>query len=84
MLHWIASSAIAFAGARRSTAALPGDPALPVPSVRGSHALMLAYAAQRRRAAAATDGRYWKAAAPYAVDRAKLLRARSDFATLPG
>ncbi|MEO6338404.1 MAG: hypothetical protein ABIO39_00065 [Caulobacteraceae bacterium] len=45
---------------------------------------MLAYAAQRRRAAAATDARYWKATAPYAVDRAKLLRARADFPTLPG
>ena len=84
MLHWIAFPSLAFAGARTGCgAALPGDPALPVPSVRGSHALMLAYAAQRRRAAAATETRYWKAAAPYAVDRAKLLRARDDFAVLP-
>lgn len=84
MLHWIAFPALAFAGARTGGAAvLPGDPALPVPSVRGSHALMLAYAAQRRRAAVANEGRYWKAAAPYAVDRAKLLRARNDFAILP-
>ena len=83
MLHWIAFPALAFAGARTGVVVLPGDPALPVPSVRGSHALMLAYAAQRRRAAFTTESRYWKTAAPYAVDRAKLLRARNDFAVLP-
>jgi len=85
MLHWIAFPApsLAFTGARTGPTALPGDPALPARSVRGSHALMLAYAAQRRRAALNNDGRYWKASAPHAVDRAKRLRARTDFARLP-
>jgi hypothetical protein len=81
MIHWIASPSLA--GARPASIALPGDPALPTPSARGSHALMLAYAAQRRRAAARNEARYWKVAAPHAVDRARQLRERMDFAVLP-
>jgi hypothetical protein len=81
MIHWIATPSLA--GARAASVALPGDPAMPTPSARGSHALMLAYAAQRRRAAVRHDARYWKMAAPHAVDRARSLRTRGDFAVLP-
>ena len=53
MLHWIPAPAVAFLGARPGSGpALPGDPAQCVQSLRAMHALMLAYAGQRRRAAA--------------------------------
>ena len=83
MLHWFPSPSVAFAGARASGAALPGEPRSFAPS-RAQHALMLAYAAQRRRAAAGTsDPRYWKAAAPVALDKARALRTASGFPELP-
>jgi hypothetical protein len=79
MLHWIPSPTVAFAGARASIA-FPGE-ARSFSSPRGRHALMLAYAAQRRRAASGqADSRYWKAAAPVALDKARALRAEG----LPG
>ena len=83
MLHWIPSPSVAFAGARRSGATLPGEPRADAPP-RAQHALMLAYAAQRRRAAAGTsDPWYWKAAAPVALDKARALRTGMGLAELP-
>jgi hypothetical protein len=83
MLHWFPAPSVAFAGARASGAALPGEPRSFAPQ-RAQHALMLAYAAQRRRAAAGpSDPRYWKAAAPVALDKAKALRTAPDFPELP-
>jgi hypothetical protein len=83
MLHWFPNPAVAFAGARNAGAALPGEPRGFAP-VRAQHALMLAYAAQRRRAAAGVlDSRYWKAAAPVALDKARALRTQGDFPPLP-
>jgi hypothetical protein len=47
------------------------------------HALMLAYAGQRRRAAAEGDAAYWKAAQVCALEKARGLRAGAGFARLP-
>lgn len=48
------------------------------------HALMLAYAAQRRRAAAdPCDAVYWKAAESHALDKARALRGQVGFSRLP-
>jgi hypothetical protein len=45
---------------------------------------MLAYAAQRRRAAVrSADAPYWKAAQGYALGRARELRAGAGFPSLP-
>jgi hypothetical protein len=45
---------------------------------------MLAYAAQRRRAAAGSaDSVYWKAAQAYALSRARELRCGRGLASLP-
>ncbi len=83
MLHWFPSPSVAFAGARISGATLPGQPRA-FASIRAQHALMLAYAAQRRRAAAGpSDPRYWKAAAPVALDKARALRTAVGFPALP-
>ena len=85
MLHWIPTISTAFLGARpESNPVLPGDPARCAQSLRAMHALMLAYAGQRRRAAAEpADAVYWKAAEACALDKARLLRAREGFARLP-
>jgi len=85
VLHWIPTPATAFLGARTmSGPALPGDPARAAQSLRALHALMLAYAGQRRRAAAEpADAVYWKAAEACALDKARALRARDEFALLP-
>lgn len=83
MLHWSPPASVAFAGARTSGAAVPGEPRSFAPG-RAQHALMLAYAAQRRRAASGpTDARYWKAAAPVALDKARALRIADGFPALP-
>jgi hypothetical protein len=48
------------------------------------HALMLAYAGQRRRAAAEPgDSAYWKAAEAHALDKARGFRAQEGFIRLP-
>ncbi|HTI68241.1 MAG TPA: hypothetical protein VL460_11910 [Caulobacteraceae bacterium] len=85
MLHWIPSPAVAFLGARaESSPVLPGDPAHCVQSLRAMHALMLAYAAQRRRAAVERfDSAYWKAAESHALDKARTLRGQAAFGRLP-
>jgi hypothetical protein len=85
MLHWIPAPAVAFLGARpEQSPALPGDPTRCVQSLRAMHAMMLAYAAQRRRAAALPgDAAYWKAAESYALDKARTLRERTGFIRLP-
>ena len=85
MLHWIPSPAVAFLGARPVTnPVLPGDPARCAQSLRAMHALMLAYAAQRRRAASEPfDSAYWKAAESHALDKARALRSQRGFGRLP-
>jgi hypothetical protein len=85
MLHWIPAPAVAFLGARTETQpALPADPIRCARSLRAMHALMLAYAAQRRRAAAEPyDSAYWKAAEAHALDKARTLRADLAFGRLP-
>lgn len=86
MLHWIPSPSTAFLGARSSAPVLPGDAVADrcVESLRATHALMLAYAGQRRRAAAdPSNSAYWKAAEACALDKAKSLRVREGFARLP-
>ena len=76
MLHWVPSPTLAFVGARTSGPALPGDTDRCVRSLRAMHALMLAYAAQRRRAAEdPVDARYWKAAEGHALNKARAIRA---------
>lgn len=48
------------------------------------HALMLGYAAQRRRAAVdPRDAIYWKAAQGCVLDKARALRANEGFIQLP-
>ena len=55
-----------------------------VQSLRAMHALMLAYAAQRRRAADhQADALYWKAAERHALGKAEALRVDADFPKLP-
>jgi hypothetical protein len=85
MLHWIPAPAVAFLGARSAISpVLPGDPARCAQSLRAMHALMLAYAGQRRRAAADSyDSAYWKAAEAHALDKARVLRSQGAFARLP-
>ncbi len=85
MLHWIPAPAVAFLGARsESQPALPGDPRRCAQSLRAMHALMLAYAAQRRRAAADPgDSAYWKAAEAHTLSKARALRADVAFGRLP-
>lgn len=58
---------------------------------RGEHARMLAIAAARRMRAAERaglhreeDAGYWKAVAPTAVRKARVLRRHCGFASLPG
>ena len=83
MLHWVPPTASAFVGARPGPA-LPGDTDRCVQRLRGMHALMLAYAAQRRRAAEdPVDARYWKAAESHALEKARALRTSGGFPTLP-
>jgi hypothetical protein len=88
MLHWIRPEPLAFAGARDG-AAVPASPLSHDPPQRAVHARMLAYAASRRRAAAASlrndcriDALYWKSGAPNAVARARALRL-GGLASLP-
>ena len=86
MLHGLPSPNIAFRGARLAGPVLPGDPVIEecIQSLRALHATMLAYAADRRRAAAEpADSDYWKAGEAHAVSRAQSLRARPGFARLP-
>jgi hypothetical protein len=85
MLHWIPAPAVAFLGARAENApVLPGDPARCAQSLRTMHALMLAYAGQRRRAAAEpTDAAYWKAAFSHPLDKARAYRLQPTFQRLP-
>lgn len=86
MLHWIPSPTVAFLGARANAdPVLPGDaPARCAASLRAMHALMLAYAAQRRRAAGDTeDAVYWKAAESCALDKARNIREDLSFGKLP-
>lgn len=85
MLHWIPAPAVAFLGARSTEPVLPGDlPARYAQSLRAMHALMLAYAGQRRRAALEPcNAAYWKAAEACALDRARALRAQLGFGRLP-
>lgn len=87
MLHWVPPINIAFVGARDSQGpVLPGEPTIDrcVQSLRATHALMLAYAAQRRRAAEDSgDSRYWKAAEEHALDKARSIRADGLFPKLP-
>jgi hypothetical protein len=61
------------------------------PTSRGEHARMLAIAAARRMRAAERaglqreeDAGYWKAVAPTAVRKARVLRRHCGFASLPG
>jgi hypothetical protein len=44
---------------------------------------MLAYAAQRRRAAVAEDALYWKVAAEVTLEKARKLRTAQAFMRLP-
>ena len=88
MLHWIRPEPVAFAGAN-DVAAVPSGPSLLETPMRAFHARMLAHAATRRRAAAASarndcriDAIYWKASAPQALDKARALR-QSGLCTLP-
>jgi hypothetical protein len=86
VLHWVPASTIAFLGARfgLKEPVMPGDPAQCAQSLRAMHALMLAYAGQRRRAAAEPgDAVYWKAAEACALDKARALRERDGFPRLP-
>jgi 2-methylisocitrate lyase-like PEP mutase family enzyme len=85
MLHWISPPDVAFCGA----AAAPHGPPVPDVPPRARHARMLAHAATRRRAAAAScrlearvDALYWKASAPQALERARALR-ESGLCALP-
>lgn len=83
MLHWVPPATSAFVGARPGPA-LPGDTDRCVQKLRAMHALMLAYAAQRRRAAEdPVDSRYWKAAESHALDKARALRMSAPFPRLP-
>jgi hypothetical protein len=83
MLHWLPPPVLAFAGARPAPAVMPGD-RRDTETSRARHALMLGYAAQRRRAAAEpADARYWKTAAPVALEKARRLRENKSFAPLP-
>jgi hypothetical protein len=76
MLHGMPNPTLAFVGARAGEPALPGDADRCVQTLRSMHALMLAYAAQRRRAAEdPADARYWKAAESHALDKARAIRA---------
>ena len=85
MLHWIPSPAVAFLGARSEAGpVLPGDPARCAQTLRAMHAVMLAYAGQRRRAASQPyDSAYWKAAESHALDKARTIRSQPAFARLP-
>jgi hypothetical protein len=84
MLHWVPPPALAFVGARGRGPALPGDVDRCVQQLRAVHATMLAYAAQRRRAAGeSTDSHYWKAAESHALGKARAVRASADFPRLP-
>lgn len=84
MLHWVPPPALAFVGARTRGPALPGDVDHCVQQLRAVHATMLAYAAQRRRAAEdPVDARYWKAAEGHALDKARAVRNNRDFPKLP-
>ena len=84
MLHGLPASSVAFRGARDTSPVLPGDPTPLVETLRALHALMLDYAAQRRRAAADPEvADYWKAAENQALDRARELRRRAGFTVIP-
>jgi hypothetical protein len=85
MLHWVPAPAVAFLGARtEASPALPGDPIRCAQSLRAMHALMLGYAAQRRRAAGEpSESAYWKAAEAHALDKARALRVKAEFGRLP-
>jgi hypothetical protein len=84
MLHWVPPPSLAFVGARSGGPALPGDTDRCVQSLRAMHALMLAYAAQRRRAADnPIDAHYWKAAERHALEKAGTIRATGTFPRLP-
>jgi hypothetical protein len=81
MLHSVPSPASAFVGARGDDDAVADRC---VQSLRAMHALMLAYAAQRRRAAdSPVDAHYWKAAERHALDKAEAIRREFEFPKLP-
>jgi hypothetical protein len=88
MLHWIRTEPVAFAGAI-DIVAVPAAPRLLETPLRAFHARMLAHAATRRRAAAASlrgncriDAVYWKSCAPQALVKARALR-ESGLSRLP-
>jgi hypothetical protein len=84
MLHWVPQPSLAFVGARDRGPAMPGDVDRCVQQLRAVHATMLAYAAQRRRAAEnPADAHYWKAAEGHALQKARALRTNRDFPRLP-
>ena len=81
MLHGFPAPTVAFLGART---AAPGDTDACVRSLRAMHALMLAYAGQRRRAAAEPAvAAYWKAAEACTLEKARNIRAQAGFGRLP-
>jgi hypothetical protein len=88
VLHWIRPPSVAFAGAVDGIA-VPSAPHLAETPIRAFHARMLAHAATRRRAAAASlrnncriDALYWKSCAPRALDKARACR-QGGFPALP-
>ena len=84
MLHLMPTPAFAFAGARGLGPAIPGDVGTRALSLRAMHALMLAYAAQRRRAAVdCYSSRYWKAAERHALAKACAIRVGQNFPRIP-
>lgn len=88
MLHWVPAPALAFVGARSGGEEGPADADTNtdrcVQSLRAMHALMLAYAGQRRRAALnPVDAHYWKAAGSHAVGKAEAIRVGGSFPRLP-
>lgn len=86
MLHGLPSANVAFRGARSTPPVLPGDPVIEecIHSLRALHAQMMAYAAQRRRAAAEpVDADYWEAAEAQAIERAQAVRNSPGFRPLP-
>ncbi len=70
---------------------VPAPPRIVQPTSRAEHARMLAIAAARRMRAAERaglhreeDAGYWKAVAPTAIRKARVLRRHCSFASLPG
>jgi ABC-type amino acid transport system permease subunit len=86
MLHWVPAPALAFVGARSGGESVASEANTDrcVQSLRAMHALMLAYAGQRRRAALnPVDAHYWKAAGSHALGKAEAIRVGGRFPRLP-